>query len=190
VVVFDDDYAVTFKVETHNRPSALEPYGGAGTGIGGVIRDTLGTGLGAKPILSTDVFCVGPLAMKEEELPPGTLPPRRILQGIVAGVRDYGNRMGIPTANGAVFVHPDYRTNPLVFCGNVGLLPRGMVDKAARKGDRIFVLEWLRARMYRVGAIYEPEELIERVTGEKPNPDYFERYLNEKFARVYDLPSV
>src|SRR5262245_60267858 len=140
VVAFDDDHAVTFKVETHNHPSALEPYGGAGTGIGGVIRDTLGTGLGAKPILSTDVFCVGPLSMKEEELPPGTLPPRRILQGIVAGVRDYGNRMGIPTANGAVFVHPDYRTNPLVFCGNVGLIPRDKVAKAAQKGDRIFVL--------------------------------------------------
>jgi phosphoribosylformylglycinamidine synthase len=140
VVAFDDDYAVTFKVETHNHPSALEPYGGAGTGIGGVIRDTLGTGLGARPILSTDVFCVGPLEMKEEELPPGTLPPRRILQGIVAGVRDYGNRMGIPTANGAVFVHPDYRTNPLVFCGNVGILPRDKIAKAAQQGDRVFVL--------------------------------------------------
>jgi phosphoribosylformylglycinamidine synthase len=140
VVAFDDRDAVTFKVETHNHPSALEPYGGAGTGVGGVIRDTLGTGLGARPILSTDVFCVGPLTMKEEELPPGTLPPRRILQGVVAGVRDYGNRMGIPTTNGAVFVHPDYRTNPLVFCGNVGLIPRDKVDKAARKGDRVFVL--------------------------------------------------
>ncbi|MBM4015256.1 MAG: phosphoribosylformylglycinamidine synthase, partial [Planctomycetes bacterium] len=140
VIEFDDEYAVTFKVETHNHPSALEPYGGAGTGIGGVIRDTLGTGLGAKPILSTDVFCVGPLSLEPEELPPGTLPPRRILQGVVAGVRDYGNRMGIPTCNGAVFVHPDYRTNPLVFAGNVGLIPRDRIEKAARKGDKAFVL--------------------------------------------------
>ncbi len=140
VIAFDDELAVTFKVETHNHPSALEPYGGAGTGIGGVIRDTLGTGLGAKPILSTDVFCVGPLAMQEEELPAGTLPPRRILQGIVAGVRDYGNRMGIPTANGAVFVHEEYRTNPLVFCGSVGLIPRDKIAKAARQGDCVFVL--------------------------------------------------
>src|SRR6185369_9804728 len=140
VVAFDDDYAVTFKVETHNHPSALEPYGGAGTGVGGVIRDTLGTGLGAKPILSTDVFCVGPQELREEQLPKGTLPPRRILQGIVAGVRDYGNRMGIPTANGAVFVHPDYRTNPLVFCGSVGFIPRDRIAKAARKGDHVFVL--------------------------------------------------
>jgi phosphoribosylformylglycinamidine synthase len=140
VIEFDDEFAVTFKVETHNHPSALEPYGGAGTGIGGVIRDTLGTGLGAKPILSTDVFCVGPLAMEPEELPPGTLPPRRILQGVVAGVRDYGNRMGIPTCNGAVFVHPDYRTNPLVFAGNVGLIPRDRIAKGARRGDKAFVL--------------------------------------------------
>jgi len=140
VVAFDDDYAVTFKVETHNHPSALEPYGGAGTGVGGVIRDTLGTGLGAKPILSTDVFCVGPQELREEQLPKGTLPPRRILQGVVAGVRDYGNRMGIPTANGAVFVHPDYRTNPLVFCGSVGFIPRDQIAKAARRDDRIFVL--------------------------------------------------
>jgi phosphoribosylformylglycinamidine synthase II len=140
VIEFDDEFAVTFKVETHNHPSALEPYGGAGTGIGGVIRDTLGTGLGAKPILSTDVFCVGPLAMAEDELPAGTLPPRRILQGVVAGVRDYGNRMGIPTCNGAVFVHPDYRTNPLVFAGNVGLIPRDKIEKGARAGDCVFVL--------------------------------------------------
>ncbi len=140
VIEFDAEYAVTFKVETHNHPSALEPYGGAGTGLGGVIRDTLGTGLGAKPILSTDVFCVGPLALRDDELPAGTLPPRRILQGIVAGVRDYGNRMGIPTTNGAVFVHADYRTNPLVFCGNVGLIPRHKIQKAARKGDLVFVL--------------------------------------------------
>lgn len=140
VIEFDEQYAVTFKVETHNHPSALEPYGGAGTGLGGVLRDTLGTGLGAKPILSTDVFCVGPLALDVDGLPPGTLPPRRILQGIVAGVRDYGNRMGIPTANGAVFVHPDYRTNPLVFCGNVGLIPRDKIQKAAQKGDKVFVL--------------------------------------------------
>ncbi len=140
VVAFDDDFAVTFKVETHNHPSALEPYGGAGTGIGGVIRDTLGTGLGARPILSTDVFCVGPLELSAAELPRGTLPPRRILQGVVAGVRDYGNRMGIPTANGAVFVHDGYRTNPLVFCGSVGLIPRDCIEKGARVNDRIFVL--------------------------------------------------
>ncbi len=158
-VTFDDEYAVTFKVETHNHPSALEPYGGAGTGIGGVIRDTMGTGLGAKPILSTDVFCVGPLDLTEEQLPPGTLPPKRILRGVIAGVRDYGNRMGIPTTNGAVFVHADYRANPLVFCGNVGLIPRDKLSKRAQAGDRVFVLGGRTGRDGIHGATFSSEGL-------------------------------
>src|SRR5207244_8684606 len=91
------------KVETHNRPSAIEPYGGANTGVGGVIRDTLGTGLGAKPICNTDIFCFAPPDMPASELPPGVLHPRRIMRSVVAGVRDYGNRMGIPTVNGAIY---------------------------------------------------------------------------------------
>ncbi len=96
-IAFDDKYAVTFKVETHNHPSAIEPYGGAGTGIGGVIRDTLGTGKGAKPVANTDVFCFANPEMELEDVPSGVLHPRRIVRGVVSGVRDYGNRMGIPT---------------------------------------------------------------------------------------------
>src|SRR5262249_29754027 len=99
VVRFDDQYHVVFKVETHNHPSALEPYGGANAGLGGVIRDPLGTGLGAKPIASTDVFCFAPPDSLADSLPPGVLHPRRVMKGVVAGVRDYGNRMGIPTVN-------------------------------------------------------------------------------------------
>src|SRR6185436_17412535 len=91
-----------FKVETHNHPSAIEPYGGAGTGLGGVLRDTLGTGLGAKPIVNTDIFCFGPPDLPYSEVPPGALHPLRMIRGVVGGVRDYGNRMGIPTASGAV----------------------------------------------------------------------------------------
>src|SRR5438105_1638385 len=94
VIGFDDDWGLAFKVETHNHPSALEPYGGAGTGIGGVIRDILGCGLGAKPILNTDVFCFGNLDLPKRQIPKGALPPSRVLRGVVAGVRDYGNRMG------------------------------------------------------------------------------------------------
>ncbi|MGR3293637.1 MAG: phosphoribosylformylglycinamidine synthase subunit PurS, partial [Candidatus Scalindua sp.] len=97
IIEFDEDYNICFKVETHNHPSAIEPYGGANTGIGGVIRDTLGTGLGAKPILNTDVFCFGPLDMSQEKIPEGVLHPKRVFKGVVSGVRDYGNRMGIPT---------------------------------------------------------------------------------------------
>ncbi|MGQ0613565.1 MAG: phosphoribosylformylglycinamidine synthase subunit PurL [Planctomycetaceae bacterium] len=135
IIRFDEEHDVCFKVETHNHPSALEPYGGAGTGVGGVIRDILGTGLGARPIANTDVFCFGDL--DEKELPKGVLHPLRVLRGVVAGVRDYGNRMGIPTVNGAVVFDRRYLGNPLVYCGTVGILPRGMHEKAARPGDRI-----------------------------------------------------
>ena len=137
IVRFSDTHNVAFKVETHNHPSAIEPYGGANTGIGGVIRDTLGTGLGAKPVCNTDVFCFAPPDTPSEDLPPNTLHPRRIMRGVVAGVRDYGNRMGIPTVNGAVCFDPRYIGNPLVYCGNVGVLPHEMSFKAPQPDDLI-----------------------------------------------------
>ena len=126
VIDFDGTYAICFKVETHNHPSALEPYGGAATGIGGVIRDVLGTGLGAKPIMNTDVFCFGPPDFPYERLPHGVLHPRRIFRGVRAGVADYANRLGIPTLNGTVLFDERYVGNPLVYCGTVGLLPVSM----------------------------------------------------------------
>ena len=138
VIAFDEHHAVCFKCETHNRPSAIEPYGGAATGIGGCIRDIMGTGLGAKPIAATDVFCVAPLT--GTDIPAGCLPPRRILTQVVAGVRDYGNRMGIPTVNGAVWFDPRYVGNPLVYCGVIGVMPRTMVKGETRRGDRIVAI--------------------------------------------------
>ncbi|MCW8131548.1 MAG: phosphoribosylformylglycinamidine synthase subunit PurL [Planctomycetota bacterium] len=159
VVAFDDAWAVTFKVETHNHPSAIEPYGGAGTGIGGCIRDTLGTGLGAKPIANTDVFCFGRPDASFDDLPPGTLHPRRVMHGVVSGVRDYGNRMGIPTVNGAVHFDPRYVGNPLVFCGSVGLIPRNKIAKAARSGDLIVVLGGRTGRDGIHGATFSSVEL-------------------------------
>ncbi|MEJ2307603.1 MAG: phosphoribosylformylglycinamidine synthase subunit PurS, partial [candidate division WOR-3 bacterium] len=96
-IEFDKEYAVTYKAETHNHPSALEPYGGAETGVGGVIRDTMGCGLGAKPFASTDIFCFGDPESRRNTLAAGVLHPRRIIRGVIAGVRDYGNKMGIPT---------------------------------------------------------------------------------------------
>jgi phosphoribosylformylglycinamidine synthase II len=139
VVRFDGDHDVCVKVETHNHPSAIEPYGGAATGLGGVIRDVLGTGLGAKPIASLDVFCVAPPETPAAALPPGVIPPRRLLAGVVAGVRDYGNRMGIPTIAGAVAFDPGYLGNPLVFCGTVGIMPRGTATASVRAGDLVVV---------------------------------------------------
>jgi phosphoribosylformylglycinamidine synthase II len=135
VVRFDEQYNVVFKVETHNHPSALEPYGGANTGIGGVIRDPMGTGMGAKPICNTDVFCFAPPDFPADQLPPGVLHPRRVMKGVVSGVRDYGNRMGIPTVNGAIYFDRRYLGNPLVYCGNVGLIPRDKSRKEPKPGD-------------------------------------------------------
>ena len=140
VVEFDEESAICFKVETHNHPSALDPYGGAATGIGGVIRDPMGTGMGAKPVANTDVFCFGLPDKKLEEIPKGILHPKRIMKGVVSGVRDYGNRMGIPTVNGAVYFDDRYLGNPLVYCGNVGILDKTKCFKHESSGDLIVVV--------------------------------------------------
>ncbi|MBW8002135.1 MAG: phosphoribosylformylglycinamidine synthase subunit PurL [Planctomycetes bacterium] len=140
VVEFDDDTAICFKVETHNHPSALDPYGGAATGIGGVIRDPMGTGMGAKPVANTDIFCFGEPDKNLDEIPKGVLHPRRIMKGVVSGVRDYGNRMGIPTVNGAIYFDDRYMANPLVFCGNIGIMDRGKCFKHQQSGDLVIVV--------------------------------------------------
>ena len=140
VIDFDDESAVCFKVETHNHPSALDPYGGAATGIGGVIRDPMGTGMGARPIANTDIFCFGDPNMKLEDVPKGVLHPRRIMKGVVAGVRDYGNRMGIPTVNGAIYFDDSYIANPLVFCGNIGIMDKNKCFKHQQAGNLVIVV--------------------------------------------------
>ncbi len=159
VIEFDEDSNVCFKVETHNHPSALEPFGGANTGVGGVIRDILGTGLGAKPICSTDVFCFAPPDFPTERLPQGTLHPKRILKGVVSGVRDYGNKMGIPTVNGAILFDERFVGNPLVYCGNVGLIPKGKEKKSAHRGDLIVVIGGRTGRDGIHGATFSSGEL-------------------------------
>src|SRR5262249_52254631 len=161
VVRFDARYHVCFKVETHNHPSAIEPYGGANTGLGGVIRDPLGTGLGAKPVCNTDVFCFAPPDTPPESLPPGVLHPRKIIKGVVAGVRDYGNRMGIPTVNGAVCFDERYLGNPLVYCGTVGLIPVDRAKKAAQPGDLIVAVGGRTGRDGIHGATFSSAELTE-----------------------------
>ncbi|MDB5318830.1 MAG: Phosphoribosylformylglycinamidine synthase, PurS subunit [Phycisphaerales bacterium] len=193
VIAFDDTDAVCFKAETHNHPSAIEPYGGAATGAGGVIRDILGTGLAAKPIANTDVFCVAfpdygkktgtgtvsssdhstktgtgtvsssdsSFILHHSSLPKGVIHPKRVLQQVVAGVRDYGNRMGIPTVNGAVYFDNRYLGNPLVFCGCVGLIPRDKIDKAARPGDAVVVMGGRTGRDGIHGATFSSAELTD-----------------------------
>ena len=159
VVRFDDHWCLTFKVETHNHPSALEPYGGAGTGIGGVIRDTMGTGLGAKPVASTDVFCFAPLDYPMDNVPQGVHHPLRIARGVVYGVRDYGNRMGIPTVNGAIVFDERYLHNPVVYCGNVGILPSDCVHKEVTPGEVIVLVGGRTGRDGIHGATFSSREL-------------------------------
>ncbi|MBN2005737.1 MAG: phosphoribosylformylglycinamidine synthase subunit PurS [Anaerolineae bacterium] len=157
IVDFDDEFEVSFKVETHNHPSALEPFGGANTGVGGVIRDVMG--VSAQPIANTDVLCFGPLDMADAAVPGGTLHPRRIARGVVAGIEDYGNKMGIPTVNGAILYHEDYAANPLVYCGCVGIAPKGVHRTEAQPGDLCVALGGRTGRDGLHGATFSSAEL-------------------------------
>ena len=168
VVEFEPDvdperggWCLAVKVETHNHPSAIDPYGGAGTGIGGVIRDILGVGLGAKPIANTDAFFVGPTDLPEDQVPKGSMHPRRILRGVVDGVRDYGNRMGIPTVSGGVWFHEGYIGNPLVYAGTVGLMPRDCASKEVHPGDVVVSVGGRTGRDGIHGATFSSIELSE-----------------------------
>lgn len=185
VIAFDDDHGIAFKVETHNHPSAIEPYGGASTGVGGVIRDVLGCGLGAKPIANTDVFCVAPPDWPIDRIPRGIIHPRTTLGGIVAGVRDYGNRMGIPTVNGAVHFDPRYLGNPLVYCGCVGLIRRNRIEKAARPGDFIVVIGGRTGRDGVHGATFSSAELTDTHSDEFAHAVQIGNAIEEK--KVLDL---
>jgi phosphoribosylformylglycinamidine synthase len=122
VIRFNDDWSLVFKVETHNSPSALDPYGGALTGIVGVNRDPFGTGKGARLIFNTDVFCFAS-PFYERPLPKRLLHPRRIYEGVVEGVEHGGNKSGIPTVNGSIVFDDRFTGKPLVFCGTAGMMP-------------------------------------------------------------------
>jgi phosphoribosylformylglycinamidine synthase II len=180
VVRFDGDHDICVKVETHNHPSAIEPYGGAATGLGGVIRDVLGTGLAAKPVANLDVFCVAPGNMPATDVPPGVIPPKRLLAGVVAGVRDYGNRMGIPTIAGAVAFDPGYVGNPLVFCGTVGIMPRGHADATVHPGDLVVVAGGRTGRDGIHGATFSSIELTSESETESGGAVQIGHAINEK----------
>ena len=160
IMGFGAAHEVSIKVETHNHPSALEPFGGANTGVGGVVRDILG--VSALPIANTDVLCFGPLDLPEPAEGESGAPhhhPRNVAAGVVAGVRDYGNKLGIPIVNGAVLYDPGYTANPLVFCGTVGLAPRGSNPHSLRPGDAVVVLGGRTGRDGIHGATFSSAEL-------------------------------
>ena len=137
IVKFDKGYGIAAKVETHNHPSAVEPFGGAATGVGGVIRDILG--VWADPIACTDVLGFGPLDYDYKKLPAGVKHPKYVYMGVTAGISAYGNNMGIPTVNGAIYFDDSYTGNVTVYCGCIGLLPLSKFTKNA-KPDHIVVL--------------------------------------------------
>lgn len=149
VVEFDKDNLVCFKVETHNSPSALDPYGGAITGIVGVNRDIIGTGKGARPFFNTDFLCFGNPDTPDEDIPSGLLHPKAVMRGVHHGIIDGGNQSGIPTVAGGFLFDDSYTGKPLVFCGTGGIMPASLAgegtwikhinpgDKAVMIGGRI-----------------------------------------------------
>ncbi len=165
LIEFDDEHLISMKVETHNSPSALDPYGGAITGIVGVNRDILGAGLGCRCILNTDVFCFAS-PFYEGKIPERLLHPRRVLRGVHAGVRDGGNQSGIPTVNGAIVFHERFLGKPLVFCGTGGIIPKKINNKSshekkANKGDLIVMIGGKIGKDGIHGATFSSEELHE-----------------------------
>jgi len=157
IVDFERNYAIAAKVETHNHPSAIEPFGGAATGVGGVIRDILG--VWAKPIANIDVLGFGPLDYSYKALPAGVKHPKYIFSGVVAGVGSYGNNMGIPTVNGGIYFDESYVGNPVVYCGCVGLLPVEKYVKRTRPGDMAVLAGGLTGRDGIHGVTFASAEL-------------------------------
>ncbi len=132
VMAIDDEWAYALRIESHNHPSAIEPYGGAATGIGGIIRDVLC--MGAQPVALVDPLYFGPLDIRHRDLPVGVKHPKYLLSGVVAGIRDYGNRIGIPTVSGGLYFEPGYVGNCIVNVGCLGVVRRDKVVLSAVKG--------------------------------------------------------
>lgn len=167
VVKFNDEWAYCVKVETHNSPSALDPYGGAMTGIVGVNRDILGTGIGAYPIFNTDVFCFGDPFIDNKDVPDGLLHPRRIFRGVHRGIKDGGNESGIPTVNGSISFDNSFLGKPLVFCGTGGLLPlkvngKDSYEKYTKSGDLIVMVGGKIGKDGIHGATFSSDHLSEK----------------------------
>ncbi len=185
VLEFYDGMSICGKVETHNSPSAIEPYGGAMTGSGGVFRDILGTGLGGKTIASTDMFCFAPVDLKPDNLPPGCLPPEYLLKRVVTGVRDYGNRMGIPTNNGSVHFHPDFRAKPTIIVGAYGTIPtRKAKKRKAKVGEIVVAIGGKTGRDGIHGATFSSGEMSHRTISVNSSAVQIGNAIEEK--RMFD----
>ncbi len=165
VVVFNQEHSLVFKVETHNTPSALDPYGGALTGIVGVNRDPFGTGKGARLIFNTDIFCFAP-PNYDGPIPPKLFHPRRVFDGVREGVEHGGNKSGIPTVNGSIVFDDRFLGKPLVFCGTGGVIPRKILGEESHikhvgHGDLIVMVGGRIGKDGIHGATFSSEELRE-----------------------------
>lgn len=165
VIRFNKDNNIVFKVETHNSPSALDPYGGALTGIVGVNRDTIGTGIGSRPIFNTDIFCFAEPDYKKK-IPLRLMHPRRIFEGVRKGVEHGGNKSGIPTVNGSIVFDERFLGKPLVYCGTGGIMPAKIngQDSSVKKIDPEDIILMVGGRVGKDGihgATFSSEELNE-----------------------------
>ena len=174
IVDLEGEHAVAIKVETHNHPSAIEPFGGAATGTGGVIRDILG--VWADPIACTDVLCFGPLDLSYDALPEGVKHPAYLFRGVVAGIGAYGNNIGLPTVNGAVYFDEDYTGNVVVYAGCVGLLKKSRYARNVSPGDWIVLaggrtgLDGIHGVTFASAELTEESEEVSRPAVQIPNP--------------------
>ncbi len=190
IFYFTRDHGIAVKVETHNHPSAIEPFGGAATGVGGVIRDILG--VWADPIACTDVLGFGPQKYSYEKLPQGIKHPRYVYMGVTAGIGNYGNNMGIPTVNGAIYYDESYVGNVVVFCGCIGLLPLSKFKKNVKPGDMIILAggktgrDGIHGVTFASAELNEKSEEISRPAVQIPNPIEEEK-LKRAIIKIRDL---
>jgi phosphoribosylformylglycinamidine synthase len=152
IVALDDDTYLALGIESHNHPSYVDPYDGAATGVGGIVRDVIS--MGAYPIALADVLYFGPFEQEH---------PRYLLEGVVEGIADYGNAIGVPTVTGGVSFHPDYDGNPLVNVACVGLLEadRLVTAAATTPGNRLVLVGNATGRDGLGGASFASEDLDE-----------------------------
>ncbi len=190
IVHFHKDWGIAIKVETHNHPSAVEPFGGAATGVGGVIRDVLG--VWADPIACTDVLGFGPLNYDYRRLPLGIKHPKYVYMGVVAGIGSYGNNMGIPTVNGAVYFDESYVGNVVVYCGCIGLLPLEKFKREAKPRDIILLVggktgrDGIHGVTFASAGLTEESEEIDRPAVQIANPVEEEK-LKRAIVEIRDL---
>jgi phosphoribosylformylglycinamidine synthase len=190
IIRFDKGYGVAVKVETHNHPSAVEPFGGAATGVGGVIRDVLG--VWADPIACMDVLGFGPLDFGYAKLPAGVKHPKYVYMGVVAGIGSYGNNMGIPTVNGAIYFDEGYVGNVVVYCGCVGILPLKKFRRNAKPKDIIVLAggrtgrDGIHGVTFASAILTEESEKVSRPAVQIANPIEEEK-LKRAIIRIRDL---